>query len=120
MVSLKQLISGFAQYFEARARLLSLETKLAVRQMKTGILLMGGAALLIVVALLLMAAALVMWLSTVLPQGNGAAASGIVAGGFILGAAVLVWRGREAFKGKNHFPVTKSELKTDKQWLKEL
>src|SRR5687768_15070431 len=120
IVSVKQFISAAARYLDARARLLALEARLAAQQMKTGVVMLGGAALLIGTALLILAAGLVLWLTTVLPQGNGAAACGVVAGVFILAAVILIWRGRQAFKGQNHFPVTRSELKTDKQWLKEL
>jgi len=88
--------------------------------MKMGVMMLGGAALLLGIALLVLAAGLVLWISTALPQGNGALACGVVAGVFILAAVLLVWRGRQAFKGQNHFPATKSEFKTDKQWLKEL
>jgi uncharacterized membrane protein YqjE len=120
VASVKQLVSACARYVDARYRLFSLEAKLAARQIKTGVVMLGIAGLLIGVALLVLAAGLVLWLAMALPQANGAAACGVVGGVFILVAGLLVWRGRKAFKGQTHFPATKSEFQTDKQWLREL
>src|SRR5687767_4162631 len=89
VASVKQLVASAARYLDARGRLLSLEAKLAVRQMKTGVMMFGGAGLLLGIALLILAAGLVLWLTTALPQANGAAACGVVAGVFILAAVLL-------------------------------
>jgi uncharacterized membrane protein YqjE len=118
--SVKKLIPALARYANARMRLLALETRLAVRDVKTGMLMFGIAALLAGTAFFVLVTALVLWLAEVLPQGNGAAACAIVAGLFILVAGFLFWRGRQSFKGRSWLPATRTEFKTDKQWLKEL
>jgi uncharacterized membrane protein YqjE len=120
VVSMKKLIAALTRYLDARVRLLTLETKLVARDVKSGVLMLGVAGLLAGTAFLVLAAALVLWLTEWLPHGNGAAACGIVAGLFLVVAGFLVWRGRRSFQGQNWLPVTRTEFNTDKQWLKEL
>jgi uncharacterized membrane protein YqjE len=116
--SVKQMLTGIARYASARGRLAALEAKLALGEMKSGLILMGGAAIALTIGLAVLVVGLVLLVSVVLPQGNGAAACGVVGGVLILAAGLMVWRGKKALKGQNFFPVTRAEFQIDHQCLK--
>jgi uncharacterized membrane protein YqjE len=116
--SVKQLLTGIARYASARGRLVALETRLALGEMKTGLILMGGAAIALAVGLAVLVVGLVLLVAMVLPQANGAAACGAVGGVLILGAGLMIWRGKKALTGQNFYPVTRAEFQIDQQCLK--
>jgi len=112
------MLAGIARYASARTRLATLEARLALSEMKGGLVLMGGAAIALAAGSAVLVTGLVLLLAQVLPQGNGAAACGVVGGVFILAAVLMVRRGKQAMKGQNFFPVTRAELQIDHQCLK--
>jgi uncharacterized membrane protein YqjE len=118
--SVKQILSAAGRYLDARIRLFSLEASLALQGMKSGLLMFGVAALLLLTAFLTLAAALVLWLTTLLPQANGAAACLAVGGALLLAGFVLVLRGTRSFRQRGLFPVTRTELKSDKQGIRNI
>jgi hypothetical protein len=116
--SAKQLLAAVLRYANARGRLAALEAKIAWTEMKTGLVLMGAAAVALAAAFAVITAGLVLLLIQWLPQGNGAAACGVVAGIMILAALVMLRLGRKALGAQNFFPVTRAEIQIDQQCLK--
>jgi uncharacterized membrane protein YqjE len=116
--SAKQMVAAVARYAGARAQLAALEAKIAVGEIKTGLIMMGAAGVVLIVALAVIVAGLIKLVAWFLPHGNGSAACGIVAAVLILVAFLMLRKGKSSMKGKNFFPVTRAELHTDKQCLK--
>lgn len=118
--SVKQIVSASARYAGARLRLAMLETKLAARDVRRATLFLTLAAFGALTGFALLIAGLVLWIARLFLSGNTAAASAII--GFVLlaGAFFLSRGALRSMKGKSFYPVTKTELNRDKQWLHKL
>jgi uncharacterized membrane protein YqjE len=118
IASAKRLLSAAVKYGEARGKLLALEAKVAARGLKAGLIMYGAAAVCAIAAAAVLIAAMVAGLTALLPHANGALACATVLLG---GAAFLLLRlGRQRLRAQNLFPATRTELESDKQWLKNL
>jgi uncharacterized membrane protein YqjE len=112
------MLAAAVRYATARGRLAALEAKIAVGEMKLAAVMIGGAGVALAIAFAIITVGLILLLMQVLPQGNGAAACGVVAGVLILTALLMLRAGRKALSAQNFFPVTRAEIHIDQQCLK--
>jgi uncharacterized membrane protein YqjE len=118
--SVKQIISASGRYASARVRLMLLETRLAAMDVKKATIFLGIAAAGALTGFVMLAAGLVLWIARLFLNGNTAAASALT-GAVLLGiAALFTWTGLRSVRGKSFYPVTRTELNRDKQWLHKL
>jgi hypothetical protein len=101
-------------------RLAMLETKLAAGDVKKATVLLMIAIFGALTGFALLVTGLVLWIAQLFLSGNTAAASALT-GAVLLGAAFFLIRGAlGSVKAKSFYPVTKTELNRDKQWLHNL
>jgi len=118
--SVKQVVSASARYAVARMRLAVLETKLAARDVKKATLFLTIALIGALTGFALLITGLVLWVARLLLNGNTAAASAIIGAVLLAGAFFLSRGALRSMRGKSFYPVTKTELNRDKQWLHKL
>ena len=118
--SVKQTAKAAAQYASARLRLAALETKLAAGQVKLAVILLACALMGMLAAAGLLLTGLVLWLSRAVFGGETAAASAAVGGVLLVGVFFAVRAAMKSMKGKSFYPVTRTELNRDKEWLHHL
>ena len=118
--SVKQVAVATAQYASARLRLAALETRLAAGQVKTAAVLMVGALIGGLAAAGLLMTGLVIWLARTVFNGDTAAASAAVGVVLLVAVFFAIRAAMKSLKGKSFYPVTRTELNRDKEWLHQL